>query len=252
MIGIIVLTIMAGLVSAVVISAVYFLIYQVRINKKLQTGKEMKKMPSPFALLIAVVMIIGILTLVSIIFMVVFYAPKQSTFDEGVVSLNNLSVADYRYYTPEDISGTYAEAYERGRELPGYNRYEKEDGNFLYTYYLSKQDYDILHPKFVLFLEYTGEEDYDIYECEMGFAQDGLADYGGFCDEKIPEYLCFVGNADGDCSFDIYIGTYTQSAYDEAQNNMGETEVMMKETFDLTQSYSNFQLCLTYYGDTTE
>lgn len=231
---------------------IYFHIYQYSINKQLQTRIKKKTLPTP--LNVCIVVIIATLLTVAIMStgLIIYQKMNQTLYDEVDTDLDIATTTYSNWYTPDDISDTYAALYEGKNELPGYTKYQKEDGSFLYTYYMSNTDYDILHPKCIVFLEYTGEDNYDLYSIDSGFAySDGFNDYSGYFDYSFPEYLCFLANADGNCSFEIYVGTFQKDIYEEKETEIDESPEIhpISKKYSAAISSSSIQIDLHYPGE---
>lgn len=254
MIGFIGISIIGFILLALFISVIYFCIYQYSINKQLQTGTKKKTLPTPLNVCITV-LIVTLLTIVIISTgLIVYQNVNHTSYDKAYTNFNSAKTVYSDCYTSDDISDTYAALYEEKNELPGYTKYQKTDGAFLYTYYISNTDYDILHPKCIVFLEYSGTDNYDLYAIDSGFAyNDGFADYSGNFDYSAPEYWCFLANADGNCSFEIYVGTFQKSIYEEKAMELEQSSEMhpISEQYSVAISSSSIQIDLHYPGENT-
>lgn len=83
-----------------------------------------------------------------------------------------------------------------------------------------------------------------MYTVKSGFSDGRGADYGGNSEKVIPKYFCFLANAETTVSFDIYIGTYKQSAFDEMQKKIEQQPVSIEEEFGQAKDYSSIHLDL--------
>lgn len=203
------LILIGTIVLTLVISAIYLGIYQRNINKQLRTGVKAKKLPAPLSVFIGVlVTTLWVSGTVICVIGATLYLTLPTASVTGNTDINEVTTTFSHWYTPEEIPDTYAALYQGKEDLPGYAKFQKTDGDFSYTYYISESSYDILHPKCIVFLEYTGNEDYDFYEFHSGFSYADDPVYSEYSDEKFPEYVCFLANANGICSYDIEIFTY--------------------------------------------
>ena len=106
-------------------------------------------------------------------------------------------------------------------------------------YFISESEYDILHPSFILFVEYVGEEK---YECYMDTGKAYLDEGNAFISAgggEISDYYVVVGNIDLDsgCGFKYEIGLY-------------EDETKMEKEFDsdyLSESNERVSIVIEKY-----
>lgn len=255
MIGILGLIIIGAVLLTLLISVIYLHIYQRGINKQLQTGTKGKKMAAPLTVCVVtfIFTLLAGFVLIAVLGSILYYvAPQTTSYQMENTDIHQLTSYSSNCYTADEISDSYAALYEGKAELPGYIRQEKTDGDFSYTYYISKEDYNILHPKCIVFLTYNGDGDYDLYEYYSGFSSDDCANYSG-CDTEgsIPEYLCFLANADGSCTFDIGIAAYTQADYEVIQDTLANDETIdsMADAVSMAKISSRISIPLDYSGE---
>ena len=201
-----------GLISL----AIYTFMYNKRIEAKLKKGdKTGIQWPEPknivLVIMTVLVVVSGIINLLSV--------------DGGSGQYINVNqYVDYATYTSKDIVGTsaenYIEAFEKG-ELIGYKKEEKTENNFHYIYFISEEEYDIIHPSFILYVEYVGEKEYKGY---MDTAKVFLDESNNFSssgggDEE--EFYVVVGNVnlEGGYSFEYEIGLFEDESKMEKEYN---------------------------------
>lgn len=207
-----VIVLFIGLISL----AIYTFMYNKSIEAKLKKGdKSGIQWPEPknivLVIMTVLVVVSGIMNLLS---------------DDGgsVQKINVNQYVDYATYKSKDIIGTsaenYIEAFEKG-ELKGYKKEEKTENNFHYMYFVSEEEYDIIHPSFVLFVEYVGENEYKCYMDEAKVYLDegnNFSSAGGGTSEK---YYVVVGNInlDNGYGFEYEIGLYEDETKMEKESD---------------------------------
>lgn len=177
------------LVLAIVIFILYTTIYNAKIAKQLQKGMTKgKQWPAPKNIVLGAVIICLIINFLA--------SNNNGNYNEQVYSVNQFT--DYVEYTSEEIKGTvyeqYTVAYETG-ELAGYEKVEKTENNFHYVYFIS-EEYDILHPTFILFVEYVGENNNLRYTSESKIQESEGNSWGSGSGGNTSEYYCVIGNMD--------------------------------------------------------
>ena len=97
-------------------------------------------------------------------------------------------------YESGELSGTWLEQYTAGTagELPGYTLREYDAERWHYLFYEAEEP-DSMHPAFLLYTIYVGEEDYAGCVCETALGDAGMRDSSAFCGE-VPDYYLTVGN----------------------------------------------------------
>lgn len=214
------------------LSVVYFFLYQFLINRRLKTGKKGKSIPTPRVGIVISVILIMIL--------VPILLSGNKTYP------NAATIADCDVFRSDTIPETYATVYKKGEDISGYNRYELVDGNFLYTYYMSITEFDVLHPKFIIFVEYIGENENDIYKISSGFSYvDGGCAYTSSGEAKANDYYCIVGNANGECGYKVFAAAYSAERAEKMMEEYEGIETLLQNA----DSSSRFSIELDKDGD---
>lgn len=204
-----------GIIILVFISIlVYTAIYNAKISRQLQQKNMVgKQWPSPRNVVLTVVIIILAICFIGSIL--------NNKGDSQTVVYSANQYADYVSYTSDEIKNTaykhYTEAFETG-ELAGYDKIEKTEGDFHYMYFISSEKYNILHPSFILFVEYTGDKKISGYLDESRIYHDEGNSWGGCGGGNAADYYCVIGNI----NFETYMGfSYRLSVYDDT-SKLGE------------------------------
>ena len=179
----IIVSVIAGLI-------VYTAIYNARIKKRLSLGITTgKQWPQPKNILV----IILIITLSIACVVTVLSSFPRTRYSN--LNVNNIgTVETYLSYELKDSPYEhYINAYETGK-LGGYTLTEATKDEFSYKYFRSETYFDLLHPSFVLFVEYTGNENH------TGYIESTSISYGKElgassmeCSET-SDYICVIGN----------------------------------------------------------
>ena len=211
------LSVTAGLI-------VYTVIYNARIKKRLSQGITTgRQWPQPKN--IAMIILIVALSIVCIVTVLTSF-PRTRYSD---VNVNNIGTIES--YLSSELDGTlyehYIEAYETGK-LTGYTLTEASDDEFSYKYFRSEDYFNLLHPSFVLFVEYTGNENH------TGYIESTSISYGRElgassmeCSET-SDYICVIGNVNHS---EGHNATY--------QLNLYKTEADAYKEFDRVTSSEN-------------
>lgn len=201
-----------GLISL----AIYTFMYNKRIEAKLKKGdKTGIQWPEPknivLVIMTVLVVVSGIINLLSV--------------DGGSGQHINVNqYVDYATYTSKDIVGTsaenYIEAFEKG-ELIGYKKEEKTENNFHYIYFISEEEYDIIHPSFILYVEYVGEKEYKGYMDTAKVFLDESNNFSSSGGGDKEEFYVVVGNVnlEGGYSFEYEIGLFEDESKMEKEYN---------------------------------
>lgn len=177
------LSVIVGLVA-------YKAIYNARIKRRLFQGDTTgKQWPQPRNVVLTVLIVA--LSIVCVASVLSGFAERRQTY----VNINH--IGDVQSYRPHELPDSQydhlLEAYETG-SLSGYTLTEGTEGDFHYLYFRSEHYFDLLHPSFVLFVEYVGEQDYGWVNETTGISfgtESGFS--GSSCCETAP-YFCVVGN----------------------------------------------------------
>lgn len=199
------LAIIAVIVIIIVGSIVYTKLYNAKINRQLKQGITTgRQWPKPET----VVLLIFAFCLLAVI--VVDNACNGQVQSTGV-RVNDLM--DYVSYSSNEIDGTvyeqYTKAFETG-ELAGYEKVEKTENNFHYIYFISEKEYSILYPKFIIRVEYIGDEKAVGYmdSCRIHRTED--TSYGSAGGGDVADYYYVIGNMKLDeiVGFNYKLGVY--------------------------------------------
>lgn len=209
----------------------YVIVYNCIIKKRIQRGETGgRQWPSPKNVLLVVlsitVVIALIITIINVISAHTYINNTSACMNERSQDWDSVS------YTAEELMDSnmavYASAFETG-ELTGYTKEEKTEADFRYLLFVSKEDYNILHPTFVLFVEYTGDEDYGYFADETGFFNlyDGMGISSGSCGES-SEYYFVAGNYDRH----VKSCTYTLGLYKNEESIKADyAEIINADTY---------------------
>ncbi len=199
------LAILAVIIIIIVGSIVYTKLYNAKINRQLQqgitTGRQWPK-PETVVLLIFAFCLLSVIVIDN-----ACNRPVQST----GVRVNDLM--DYVSYSSNDIKGTvyeqYVKAFETG-ELAGYEKVEKTENNFNYIYFISEKDYSILYPKFIIRVEYVGDEEVVCYMDSSRIHRTEDTSYGSAGGGDAADYYYVIGNMKLDeiVGFNYKLGVY--------------------------------------------
>lgn len=193
-----------GIIVLIIISLlIYKFLYDRKIRRALETGNTSgRHWPAPGKIVGAILITGLILYIVSSLRTPVQTADTAKTYE-----------ADTIFYSSAELKGTYAEnyitAFETGT-LAGYRLTEKTEGNFHFMLFSSETEYDRLHPGFILFIEYIGNEEYETYFWSDSTYIDVYNSFGSGTYGEINEYYCIIGNIDFEqymryrCTFALY------------------------------------------------
>lgn len=223
---------------SVVSVAVYLRVYTKRINRRLAGEDTGKAMWSPLRFCLTCAGVFGVLFLV-----VVVYVAASQTGDQP----GGQTQASYQFYTQESMAGTYLEHFSLD-ENPGYTRHTAQDDHFRYTCFLSQDPYDGMHPSFLVFVQYLGE-DLSSYQCDSFQGQfQAEASFGWGGGGGLPEgTVCFVGIASGyQGTFTGTYGLFTFDDWNTSQAAYEETFAKDETTNDLDYASVTAQFTLRF------
>ena len=197
---------------------IYTCIYNICINKMLQNGSASKiQWPTPKNVVITILLVF------LIAFCVVFIIDNFSGSNNRVVYSESYT-DDTIVGTVDELKGTYAEiyldAYTSGA-LTGYKKIEKSEGNFHYICFQSEEEYDTLHPQFIMFIEYVGGEVYSTYAYESTLYINNGNNFSGGSYDAADQLYCVIGNVDL-AKYESYSLTFA----------LYKDEAMVKEDFE--------------------
>lgn len=197
----------------------YVIVYNCIIKKRIQRGETGgRQWPSPKNVLLVVLSIAVVIALTITVINVVSAWLYTNNTDSGVSEANTQSL-DVVSYTSEELKDSnmavYASAFETG-ELKGYTKEESTEGDFHYVLFKSEDTYDVLHPAFVMFVEYTGDEEYGYFADEIGlygYEVAGTSVATSTCGDA-SEYYFVAGNYDW---YDVFCN-YSLGLYKSDKN----------------------------------
>lgn len=157
--------------------------------------KSRKSMPSPGS--IAKVGIIFVLSILFILFILNVYGMNNATTSD----YQDNTIIEYKTYTSEQIKNTAYEQYVSAyynKKLTGYSVIEKEEDDIKYMLFISEGEYTSLHPAFIMFVSYAGEDEIKYYmdENKICFNEERNVTTGGM--GMASEYYCIIGNMNFD------------------------------------------------------
>lgn len=205
-------------ILVIAITVVYTSMYRVRINKHLASGeKGNAKVWSPMK--VCIVSVIAALALCAILF-----AAHSMKTPAAVTSKPDVTVEKY---TADQMQTGYLSQYSREGNA-GYEKHDQVIGDIKYTWFVSKEGLNTLHPAFLIYAEYTGTDKAkyeDIILNFKTFSGDEIAQYTeGGCDFD-GSVICLIGNASGDCQVTCIVDVYetlkneSEVDFQEIKNN---------------------------------
>lgn len=210
---------------------VYKVIYNLVIKRRLSQGTvDGRQLPSPKSVLLSVFVVI-------LLIVVVIFSIAVLNQDTSSTRINYNQACNVVTHTSDELDGTamgiYKNAYNTGK-LSGYTKEEQTKGNFHYMCFKSDGGYDALHPAFVMFVEYIGNDDFKGYRDITSINSDEESCvYGSNCGET-SSYYFVAGNFDYDTISCTYtLGLYSdysasKKAYDNQTSDNGD------EVFEIT------------------
>lgn len=208
----IIVSVIAGLI-------VYTAIYNAKIKQRLAQGVTTgKQWPQPKN----IVLIILIVALSIACIVTILSSFPRSRYSD--ININN--IGNVESYLSNELQGTpyehYTEAYETGK-LSGYTLTEATEDEFTYKYFRSEDYFNLLHPSFVLFVEYTGADEL------TGFIDSSSISYGTelgvegkICGET-SDYFCIIGNVN---HYEGHSATYSLNLFATESEALKEFERM--------------------------
>ena len=207
------------IVSVITGLIVYTAIYNAKIKQRLEKGITTgRQWPQPKN----IVLIILIVALsISCIVTILTSFPRTRYPD---VNVNNIGTIES--YLSSEREGTpyehYIQAYETGK-LTGYTLTEATEDEFSYKYFRSEDYFNLLHPSFVLFVDYIGSDELN------GFIDSSSVSYGTelgvegkICGET-SDYFCIIGNVN---HYEGHSATYSLNLFATESEALNEFERM--------------------------
>lgn len=178
------------IVSVIAGVIVYTAIYNARIKKRLSQGVTTgRQWPQPKSIVMIILIVaLGIICVVSVI-------NGFSRTRNNPVNINNIGYAEsfLSYELKDSQFEHYIDAYETGK-LSGYTLTEATEDEFSYKYFRSENYFDLIHPSFVLFVEYTGNDDFKGYSDSIAISYGSEGGASGFECGETSDYFCVIGN----------------------------------------------------------
>lgn len=213
------------LVVALAALSVYYLIYTIRINRRvcggIHGGRRMPDFPkTAMAALVLLLFAIGIVNI---------FAPGRPV-APGRNDFAVIDTSDYSYmaysssYNLEDAS--YARMFSE-KENSGYTRKVTTDGDFRFTVFTSTAPPDSFHPDFLCYVAYIGDGA-EMLSWNAQYMEAGTGRKGGISAEAdvTGHSWLFVGNYDQECRFVLTAGAYDRAAYENYSGNQdGEAQM---------------------------
>jgi len=184
--------------------AAYYLIYKKLINKGLNnpsgTKRNIPSLPSfILAAILSIVILYGIIISVSAI----INRNNQNTVDPPICSYTEIDL------DKEDNEKKYSEIYSISENI-GYDKYVEKINDIVFTYFISQSEYDTYHPSFIVFVEYTGDEEI-LHRGVNGtfyYIDNSLIGGYGYAGGDGTNILCFIGDASYECIFELEVAFY--------------------------------------------
>lgn len=200
-------------VAAAVAVVIYRAVYQNSINKRLNNGEiRHHRMPSPFTFTLVAV----ITALVAAVAVTAF---MPSSGDVIIPDEYRNAVFDAEGYNPNEMTG-YRTAYSIDGN-PGYTKQVEQKGDVRFTCFVREDDFDLYHPSFIVFAEYTGDKNilYTGYNIQNSIPSGERLGGHGAAGHPFGGYLCFVGTSNVSFSVELTSYFYDSPLKDE---NMGD------------------------------
>ncbi len=204
-------------VSVIAGLIIYTAIYNAKIKRRLEQGITTgKQWPQPKN----IVLIILIVTLsISCVVAIISSFPRVKN---STVNVNNIGTVES--YLSSELRETpyehYIKAYETGK-LSGYTLTEATEDEFSYKYFRSENYFNLNHPSFVLFVEYTGDENLKGYIDSSSIFYETEAGVSGMICGETSDFFCIIGNVNHDMGHEV---TYNLNLYDTEASAYKEFE----------------------------
>lgn len=186
-----------GIVVAVVVR-LYLSVYNRIINARIARGQQGCRLPEPGSFMY--ILLIGALIILLL------------TAGSGLVQTVSSDASDMRCYLqafpeetlPDSWAGVYS-----AEQNPGYVRREVEDGLYSFIVFESDEPYDGLHPDFLIWVRYRGDEPMEALSWygDYVFTEDGHASGVGAGGNMSPNMLV-VGSVERGARFTLRVTAY--------------------------------------------
>lgn len=219
--GIVLLMIAATVIITPIATIIYLNFYRNRINKQLHdaTAKP-RRLLSPLAFSITVILS------VLIVFAGVTSFLVLTDYGADIVpgEYRN-AIYDYRSFNPHEMTG-YRSNYSIN-DNPGYTKSIEQYGDIRFTCFVRNEAFDYYHPSFIIYAEYTGDED-DLHYGVQGefYAPDDIQMTG-----KYKDYICIIGTSTIQSRFELSIYFFDSGVKGEWRPEDNADWVIAGETF---------------------
>ncbi len=203
----------ATIIMAIVIIVLYMIFYMYRINKQLRDDtRKSCKLPSPLTFLIVTVIVMLVAVTGSALNMASGYEVKVP--EEYMVA-----TYEYRDYNPNQMTGCRS-LYSLD-ENPGYSKTVEQKGDIKFSVFTRTDSFDIFHPSFIIYAEYTGINDI-LYRGVLGsfYMPDGILIRGpkGNAGYAYEDYICIIGSATVQSTFELSIYLYDADTFSKSED----------------------------------
>lgn len=195
------------LIAAFLITSLYLIYYRSAINRRLSNTSRVRERKLWSPMRVCLTTVIGALLVFAIICIILLI---------GISAKPSASEAESDYHAEilltEKMHEGYLSTYSIN-ENAGYEKKEQIIDNVKYTYFISTEKADTLHPYFLIYAEYLGDNAVKYYNAEISFqTYDGneiTSRLVGGC-EINDTVVCIVGNAFADCNVSCIVEFYNE------------------------------------------
>ncbi len=210
--SIVALIIIAGIAVCAIVALVliiYFSAYKKNINKAVvENGEAPKRMAPPYKIFL-ILLVVAILIIVGI----VSCKMGRKIADDSPEDRYYEATYNYSMYTEKGMKEAYRSVYSI-EENKGYTKDVVEKGDVRFTYFISETPYDIIHPRFIIYIEYIGDNELVTFSYNGKFKDANgnvITGYGmSGSDITKASVLTVLGNTDIDCIFELNIYYFDQ------------------------------------------
>lgn len=252
----------AGIFIIAVSTTIYLIAYKIIINKRLdRSASSEKRSTKPLMSPLNFIVIISSIFMSILLVLTVnglYSLDRTKDTDEPIVlsSLeDNTFVNEYYSF---DIKDTFLKDVKPTDEIGGYKRFEKRDGNFLFTYYISNYESSQTFPDFLIHAEYIGKEKpyavgfynsfqriiYDDNKDSTKYKYDDTKKENTNCVKQDSSEMWFAGRISNvDCYFTLKYFILSEKQYKELEKD--------ENSIDFDYDYSKYsteqgKLVITY------
>lgn len=226
------------IVSVIAGVIVYTALYNAKIKRRLEQGITTgRQWPQPKN--IVLIILIAALSIICVISVIKGFKRTNTP----PVNINNIGYAEsfLSYELKDSQFEHYIEAYETGK-LSGYTLTEATEDEFTYKYFRSEDYFNLLHPSFVLFVDYIGTDEL------TGFIDSSSISYGtelGVSGQNCGEtsdYFCIIGNVN---HLEGHSATYNLNLFGTEDEALKEFE-RMATSENIDEPVLNAQKSVTF------